>query len=646
MSVLPRTVHLRVASRLRATSTTLHAATPSWGATVRDKLAPALSGPAQTRTLVLAALLSSVLGTVLLQGSASAATPPKVTMVRPDLGPGSGGTKVLIRGSNLTGAVHVDFGSTPAASFAVAGAAPIGAIAPAVLGTVDVTVTTPGGTSTATSADQFHYLPLVTGVSPDSGPVDGGTVVTITGVDFTGATAVFFGSAPASDVTVNSNQSITAVAPPTAAAGKVRVTVTTAQGTSPLSREDAFKYRPTVTSVSPDSGPAAGGVQVTVSGTGFAVGMTGTSITFGPAVAKSVSCATTTECSATLPAAPPKVIGATVDVRAKVHSVFSERSSADSFTYGKLAPPTVVAEEAAAGLTRATLRATVNPNGSQVEECYFEYFGGRTGGTVPCNPLPGSGETPEKVSAVIGGSGREALLPETSYLFYIVACNTAGCSYTEGSFTTESEPPEPLTLYTGGGYALTGTSAELSGYIEWYGEGGGGEHSKQEVSECYFELREPSGGWLEVPCAPEPGSVYAIATELTPATEYEVRLVAGNLSGTYYGRYESFSTPAYFPPTVELEEASSLTETSARLNGAVNPGGVAVTACYFEWGTTTNYGNTVACSALPGSGSDPVAVSASVAGLDPATPYHFRLVATNGEGTEYSPDGTFTTPSP
>ena len=68
-------------------------------------------------------------------------------------------------------------------------------------------------------------------VSPTSGPTTGGTAVTITGTDFTGATAVHFGTAPATSYTVNSSTSITATAP-AGTAGTVDVTVTTPAGTS------------------------------------------------------------------------------------------------------------------------------------------------------------------------------------------------------------------------------------------------------------------------------------------------------------------------------------------------------------------------------------------------------------------------------
>ena len=81
----------------------------------------------------------------------------------------------------------------------------------------------------------------VTAVSPGSGPVSGGTSVTITGSGFTGATAVNFAAA-ASSFTVNSDTSITATAPAATAVGPVDVTATTPSGTSATSSADQFTY--------------------------------------------------------------------------------------------------------------------------------------------------------------------------------------------------------------------------------------------------------------------------------------------------------------------------------------------------------------------------------------------------------------------
>lgn len=151
-------------------------------------------------------------------------------------------------------------------------------------------VTTPSGTSAAVSADHFTYtaaVPVVSGVSPTSGSTAGGTVVTLTGSGFTGATAVYFGAVASSDVTVNSDTQITAVSP-AEAVGTIDVTVVGTGGTSATSANDRFSYTaattPAVTAVSPTSGSTAGGTTVTITGTNF----TGAyAVAFGPTPAAS-----------------------------------------------------------------------------------------------------------------------------------------------------------------------------------------------------------------------------------------------------------------------------------------------------------------------------------------------------------------------
>jgi hypothetical protein len=84
---------------------------------------------------------------------------PTVTKVEPSQGPRGGGTTVTITGTGFTGATAVKFGSTSATTFTVNSATSITAVSPKVkrAGTIDVTVTTPAGTSPTSSADQFTY---------------------------------------------------------------------------------------------------------------------------------------------------------------------------------------------------------------------------------------------------------------------------------------------------------------------------------------------------------------------------------------------------------------------------------------------------------------------------------------------------------
>jgi predicted hotdog family 3-hydroxylacyl-ACP dehydratase len=167
---------------------------------------------------------------------------PAVTSISPATGPAAGGTSVTIAGSGFAGTSAVQFGATSATTYTVDSDIQITATSPPGNGTVDVTVTTSGGTSATGVADQFTYVaaPTVTSVAPNSGSFAGGTSVTITGTSFTGATAVKFGGAAAASFTVVNATSITATSP--AGSGTVDVTVTTPGGTSPTGAADGFTY--------------------------------------------------------------------------------------------------------------------------------------------------------------------------------------------------------------------------------------------------------------------------------------------------------------------------------------------------------------------------------------------------------------------
>jgi len=139
---------------------------------------------------------------------------------------------------------------------------------------------TPGGYTTPTwqgyntSAFVSPDPPAVTGVAPNSGPIAGGTDVTITGTGFTGATEVFFGESTtqAQSFTVVSDTKITAKTPAVPAHGARHVFVTTPGGTSAKNAADSFVFKgplPAITSISPSSGPTDGGTEVTITGTDF-----------------------------------------------------------------------------------------------------------------------------------------------------------------------------------------------------------------------------------------------------------------------------------------------------------------------------------------------------------------------------------------
>src|SRR5207302_1444560 len=112
-------------------------------------------------------------------------------------------------------------------------------------GTIDVTVTTPSGTSATGTADHFTFsaasAPTVTGLTPTSGSTAGGTVMYVSGTNFLGASDVKFGSLPAVSFSVLSATLLTAVAP-AQAASVIDITVTTPSGTSATGSADHFTY--------------------------------------------------------------------------------------------------------------------------------------------------------------------------------------------------------------------------------------------------------------------------------------------------------------------------------------------------------------------------------------------------------------------
>lgn len=89
---------------------------------------------------------------------------------------------------------------------------------------------------------EVQPAPAIASIAPEFGPVTGGTTVTIAGTNLTAASAVKFGSTPATGFTVDSETQITAIAPPSTKVGPVDVTVTTLAGTSPTVNADRFTY--------------------------------------------------------------------------------------------------------------------------------------------------------------------------------------------------------------------------------------------------------------------------------------------------------------------------------------------------------------------------------------------------------------------
>ena len=352
-----------------------------------------MSGSGKIARVFLVVLLSLVGLSVVGVGTAYAASQPTVTSMA--LGssqtcPGSttgisgtaaGGNIITVCGSsfgsagNTTTQVLVNGVALPSTSVEVLSGLRLNATIPAAQSAtvpVNIQVVNPSDsipTSTCTTAAcQYTYTwsaaPTVTAISPIFGPIAGGTVVTITGTNLAGPSAVDFGTAAATNVTVTSATSIQATAP-SGTVGAVDVTVTTPDGggagtTSPTSNADLFNYvtTPAVTSVStvanPPTGPTGGGTQVQISGTGFG---TVTAVTFGSTAASSYLVNSLNSITAISPADT-----GTVDITVTTSLGTSAKSSADQFTYNSvltLVPGTASYDSGTSTSTGTTANPTV-----------------------------------------------------------------------------------------------------------------------------------------------------------------------------------------------------------------------------------------------------------------------------------------------
>lgn len=167
---------------------------------------------------------------------------------------------------------------------------------------------------------------------------------------------------------------------------------------------------------------------------------------------------------------------------------------------------------------------------------------------------------------------------------------------------------------------------------------------------------DPGEGIAGVSVIPDVGDFFAVTADsggyaipITAAGTYEVSFSGSSISGTV-DRTVAVGTKSVLldlqyaagsdTPEVNTAAATSITSSTASLNGTVNANGTNTTY-YFEYGQTAAYGDTTGSYSTSANSS----VAITVTGLTPATTYHFRLVANNSNGTSYGADRSFQTAS-
>jgi hypothetical protein len=242
----------------------------------------------------------------LVNGWAWGSAPPptfSVARVTPEIGPITGGTRVTVIGSGFESGATVTFGGQPGTGVQVVGGATISCVTPSgMVGPVEVVVTQ-GGNREAKLPLGFWYFdpaqrgstPSIAAVTPALGPQTGGTMVMITGGGYAAGARVYFGALEATQVTVVSSSTLTAVTPAAAAPGPVDVRVQNADG-QVVTQNQGFVYvdpralgpAPVISAVNPNNGGSADSTAVVITAQNvtpgalvFAGGVPATGVTIG-----------------------------------------------------------------------------------------------------------------------------------------------------------------------------------------------------------------------------------------------------------------------------------------------------------------------------------------------------------------------------
>ena len=295
------------------------------------------------------------------------------------------------------------------------------------------------------------------------------------------------------------------------------------------------------------------------------------------------------------------------------------------------AAPTVTNVTATVLATNGVLNGTINPGGLATTY-YFQYGLTTSYGSYSATNFMAPGPFTLAVSAGISG-----LAAATTYHYQLWASNSAGISTNLGDLTFATPGTPAVTISKAS--SINQLGATFNGVV----------YPSNAVTTYYFNwglttsYGVSTGPTILTALTGSNNVSLAVSAGMAPNTTYHYQLVALNgVGATVFSADTNFTTSALAAPTVVAGNATQITTTNATLNATNNPNGSA-TLYWFQYGTTTSYGNTTLTNILA-AGVKAVPASFTIAGLTTNTTYHFREIVNNGVGGNITnSDSAFTT---
>jgi hypothetical protein len=336
------------------------------------------------------------------------------------------------------------------------------------------------------------------------------------------------------------------------------------------------------------------------------------------------------------------------------NSVGTSFGSVQSFTTTPAVPTVTTSPATLVNGSAARLNGAGNPNGDSTTG-WFRYsstdpgtcddsFGTRapaSGGT----DLGSGGSSTPFFQGITGAS------QGTTYYFCAIAQNSGGTSFgSVQSFTTAAPP----VVTTSAATSVNLTGATLNGAanpgrattLGWFRYGSVNPGTCSHT----FGTRAPATSGTNLGFGSSPVSYSRPITGLTAGRTYYFCAVAQNSIGNSFGAVRSFTTPTA-APSVTTGAPTSITTTSAQLNGGGNANGASATG-WFRYGTANpgscgdNFGTRTPGTGAASLGSGLFGYARAITGLAPGTTYYVCAIAQNSRGTSFAALRSFTTAAP